>query len=84
MVRPTDSEQAVILKWVVRLFYLSLFIPWIVAYPLLSLPITWPYLGAITILVFLALTIANEKEAFEELDDMYLEDISCYKHIPEN
>ena len=78
MVGATDSEQAVILKWVVRLLYVVLFIPWMVAYPLLSVPITFPYLGAITILVFLGLTIANEKDAFEELDDMYIEDISGF------
>ena len=41
------------------------------------LPITVPYLGAIMILVFMGLSLANN-EAWHELDDMYLMDISGF------
>lgn len=77
MVGATDSEQTLI-TWVVRLFYVSLFLPWMMAFSLWTVPITLPYLMGITILVITALRVASANEVWEELNDMYLEDISGY------
>jgi len=42
------------------------------------LPFTLAYLGAIVCLVFVGLSVVNNAEVWEELDDMYLEDISGF------
>jgi len=50
-----------------------------VAMNLWHIPITLPYLGAILSLILTALFVVNNDEAWEELNDMYLEDISQYE-----
>ena len=42
------------------------------------LPFTLPYIGAILVLCFTGLSVVQNVEAWEEYDDMYLEDIAGF------
>ena len=72
------DEPEIILKWGCRSLYLSMFCVLISALNLWHLPFTLPYIGAILVLCFTGLSVVQNVEAWEELDDMYLEDISGY------
>ena len=71
------NGQAIAVAWGRRLLYLTLFISLMAAMNLWHIPITLPYLGAILSLILTALFVVQNDEAWEELNDMYLEDISA-------
>lgn len=70
------DRPEIIIKWGIRLLYLTLFLSLMVVLNLWHIPITLPYVGAIMALILTALFVVNNKEAWEEYDDQYLEDIS--------
>ena len=72
------DEPEIILKWGCRLLYLSMFCVLISALNLWHIPITLPYIGAILVLCFTGLSVVQNVEAWEELDDMYLENIAGF------
>jgi len=66
------------LEWGVRSLYVLLFLFLMAIMGRWHLPFTLAYLGAIVCLVFVGLSVVNNAEVWEELDDMYLEDISGF------
>jgi len=66
------------LTWGVRSLYVLLFLFLMAIMGRWHLPITLAYLGAIVCLIITGLSLVNNNEAWEELDDMYLMDISGY------
>jgi len=77
--------------WVSRLLYLTMFLTLVISWDMFHSFIIissfhhfsycLPYLMAIIILVYSGLVIANEEEAWEELNDMYLEEIAGYYSV---
>lgn len=71
------DRPEVAIKWGVRSLYLVLFLSLMIVLNLWEFPITLPYIGAIVSLILTALFVVNN-EAWDELDDMYIEDISGF------
>ncbi len=69
------SPDGQMIKWGVRSLYFVMFISCMIVLNLWHLPLTLPFLGAILALIVTALSVVNH-EAWDEIDDMYLEDIS--------
>lgn len=72
--RPDFDEE--IIQWVQRLLFLSLFLVLFFTMNLWNLPITFLYVGAITVLIVLGLYMIENNEVWDELNDRYLEEIS--------
>lgn len=72
--RPDFDEE--IIQWVQRLLFLSLFLVLFFTMNLWNLPITFFYVGAITVLIVLGLYMIENNEVWDELNDRYLEEIS--------
>lgn len=66
------------IRWGVRSLYVLLFLFLMSIMGRWHLPITLAYLGAIVILVITGLSVVNNAAVWEELDDMYIMDISGY------
>ncbi len=73
----SDSAQEII-EWAVRLLYLIMFLTLVISWNMFHLPFILPYLLAIIVLTYSGLLIANEEEAWEELNDRYVEKIAGY------
>ena len=73
---PRSPDRA--LTWGIRSLYVLLFLFLMAIIGRWHLPITLAYLGAIVCLIVTGLSVVQNNEVWEELDDMYLEDISGY------
>lgn len=71
----TDDNAEKIITWCCRLLWITVFLLWVFTLGLYSLPITFPYLAAITILAYTGHKAVNDKEAWEEYEVLFLERI---------
>jgi len=72
------GSQAKIISWGVRSLYVLLFLFLMSIMGRWHLPFTLAYLGAIVCLVITGLSVVQNNEVWEELNDMYLEDLSGF------
>ena len=73
---PRSPDRA--LTWGVRSLYVLLFLFLMSIMGRWHLPFTLAYLGAIVCLVITGLSVVQNNEVWEELNDMYIMDISGY------
>ena len=72
-----NSGPEALIAWGCRLLYLTMFISCMVAYTVRHIPFVFPFFMGIMVLCVTALFVVNS-EAWDELDDMYLMDISHF------